>query len=235
MFKNLKINFVLSVILKILIIVFFLIGVIVGACGDTFMSQKQFLYFTIQSNLCIALISFVFIIFDIIKFKKAGFIVPNYMYTIKYIFTVAITLTFIVFSIVLTPTMIAKGQGWYLSTIENICLHNLVPILAIIDYCFFDFKFQAKRSTFVLGLAMPLYYFVFAVSFILAGTDFGDGAKAPYFFLDFKTNSWFKIVDGQLGTFYWVIFITLFVFAISILLLWIKSIINKRITGERKK
>ncbi len=232
MFRNKKVGFTLSIIFKILIIVFCLIGVITGACSDTFMSQKQFLYFTIQSNVCIALVCFVFLIFKMIKIKKPEFNIPNYMYIIKYIFTVAITLTFIVFSIILTPTMIVKGQGWYLSTIENICLHNLVPILAILDYCFFDFQFKVKKSTFVYGLAMPVYYLIFVTSFILAGADFGDGAKAPYFFLDFKTNTWFSIANGQLGTFYWIIIIATFVLAISMLLLWIKSLINKRYNSD---
>lgn len=232
MFRNKKVSFTLSIILKTLIIIFCLTGVIAGAFSDTFMSQKQFLYFTIQSNVCIAAICFVFLIFEVIKIKKPEFNIPNYMYIVKYIFTVAITLTFIVFSIILTPTMIVKGQGWYLGTIENVCLHNLVPILAILDYCFFDFKFKTKKSTFVYGLAMPLYYLAFVTSFILAGADFGDGAKAPYFFLDFKTNTWFRIVNGQLGTFYWIIIIAIFVLAISMLLLWIKSLINKKVGND---
>ena len=233
MFKNKKVNFALSIILKVLIIVFCLTGVIAGAYSDTFMSQKQFLYFTIQSNVCIALISFVFLILEIIKFKKPEFTIPNYMYIIKYIFTVAITLTFIVFSIILTPTMIVKGHGWYLSTIENVCLHNLVPIFAILDYCLFNFHFMIKKSTFVWGLAMPLYYLIFVSSLIFAGTDFGDGAKAPYFFLDFKTNSWFNIVNGQLGTFYWIIIIAVFVLLISLLLLWIKLLISKKVRWRK--
>lgn len=229
MFKNKKVNFTLSIILKTLIIIFCVTGIISGLFVNTFMSQKQFFYFTIQSNICIALISFIFLIFDLVKLKKPEFCVPNYMYIIKYIFTVAITLTFIVFSIILTPTMIAKGQGWYLGTIENICFHNLVPILAILDYCFFNFQFKVRKSTFAWGLAMPLYYFIFAIILICYGTEFGNGEKAPYFFLDFKTNSWFNIGNGQFGTFYWIIIIAIFVLAISILLLWIKSVIYKKV------
>ena len=229
MFKNKKLEISLSIIFKATVIIACLAGVVAGSLSDSFMSKKQFLYFTVQSNICIALICFVFLIFDIIKIRNINFEIPNCMYYIKFMCTVSIILTFLVFSVILTPSLLIAGDGWYLSTVENICLHNISPIFAILDFCFFNNKFKTSKTTFIWGLVMPFCYFISTIAFILGNTDFGDGATAPYFFLDYKTNSWFNIEGGQFGTFYWIIIVSGLVLGISMLLVWIKNLIYRKL------
>lgn len=231
--KQKKIGLLFSILIKTLIIVFCVLGVASTATGEGYMAQKLFLYFTVQSNIWIAVISLIFLIIDIIKLKKPNLQIPNILYLIKFMFTVAITLTFLVFSVMLTPTLIVQGTGWYLRTLENICLHNIVPILAIIDFCLYDYKFVTKKSTFVWGITMPLYYLCFALISSFSGADFGDGAKVPYFFLDYQANGWFNLGNGKFGVIYWLIVILILVIVISLVLVWIKNKINKKVQSKK--
>lgn len=223
--RNTK-SLIWSIVIKTLIVAFCVLGVVFTAKGDNYMAQKLFLYFTIQSNICIALISLVFIVFDIIKFKKPNFVVPNLFYIIKFVFTVAITLTFIVFSLMLTPELIIIDQASYLITLENICLHNLCPILAIVDFFVFD-KIVFKKHTFVYGIFMPLYYLIFSLICSLIGIDFGDGLFMPYFFLDYKENGWFRLGGGKVGVAYWIVILLLVLLGLGFVLMWVKNRVEK--------
>ena len=236
MFQNNKTNFTVSVIFKSLIILLCITGIIATALGDNFMSEKIILYFTNQSNICIAFISLIFLVLQIIKVKKPDLKIPNFLYIIKYICTVAITLTFLVFSVILIPYVIIKGQANYLIQLENICLHNLVPILAILDFCLFDHDFKTSKPTFVFGIILPLFYLVLSLILSLFKVDFGDGQVAPYYFLDYQANGWFSLGNGKFGVFYWIIIITLLVLGIGLLLLWLQKLAkNHKIKKQEQK
>lgn len=171
------------VIIKSLLIILAICGLVASFKGGDFMSSSMLLYFTIQSNIWIAAIAAVFIVFDVQRILNKRESVANVWYIVKFTFTVAITLTFLVFSLMLTPWMISLGQAAYLTSLSNICLHNAVPILAMLDFFLFDFKFKTNKKSFLYGAIMPIYYLIFALICSFSGVDFGRGAKVPYFFL----------------------------------------------------
>lgn len=195
-----------SLILKIGVVLSVFIGVFATGSDGGFMQRSMYLFFTIQSNLWIGAICLVFLCFDLLsRIKGKTLEKPQILYLVKYVFTVAISLTFVVFSILLTPQMVAAGNAAYLASASNICCHNLTPILAILDFVFFDKEFTVKKKTFVWGITMPLYYVFFALISSFCGVDFGDGAKVPYFFFDYDANGWLAIGNGKFGVIYWIV------------------------------
>lgn len=123
----------LRYILNIAVIISSIIGLLYTIKGSAFMSTSALYYYTIQSNIWILLIMLVFVICDIFKFK-----IPPILYIIKYIITVGITLTFLVFLFLLTPQIIITGDPTYLLSASNLTLHFISPILAIISFIYCD-------------------------------------------------------------------------------------------------
>ena len=116
-----------TIFLKCVVIISVIIGIPLSAheTKGFFMSGSTiFMYFTIQSNILIGLICLVGLIF-LIRKQKPG----NTWYIIKYVGTVAITLTGVVFCFVLAPTL--GDHAW---NIQNILTHVVVPLGSIIDF-----------------------------------------------------------------------------------------------------
>ena len=203
-----------AVVIKALLLLFGILGQLEGVLsGHTdFMSGGHFLYYTHQSNLVIMAVIAVFLVYDILRLVRGDCapVPPNWLMIVRFSATAAITLTFLVFSVLLTPEMIAEGHASYLFSIGNLCVHNLVPLLAILDWCLFGYPIRAGRWTFLWRTAMPLYYCAFALILSTTGANaFGTGQRVPYFFLDYENNGWLRIQNGQLGLVWW--FLILFV------------------------
>ena len=91
----------LSIIVDLLIIISSSVGVYLTLYGrGNFMNQNGLLYYTVQSNIFIILISLIFLIYKILKRK-----IPNWLTIAKFICTVGITVTFLVFTFMLVPQM----------------------------------------------------------------------------------------------------------------------------------
>lgn len=220
-----------SFIIKSLLIIAGIIGLIATFGSSGFMSASALLFFTVQSNIWIITIVLVFLVIEIIEMVKHKKIIPNWLKTIKYVFTVAITLTFVVFSLLLTPEMIISGNAAYLLSIGNICVHNLVPILAIIDWLLFDEEYKSNKKSFLFGIIMPLYYCIFALVASTIPLNFGEGKKVPYFFFDYEANTWFGLGNGKFGTFYWIALLVGVVFGLS----WILMFAKNKILARKQK
>lgn len=199
------------------------LGLLFTFFGNNFMSNNSLYYFTIESNIWILMISFIFLIFDIFKIK-----IPNFLYIIKYIFTVSITLTFIIFNFVIVPQMLATSVSLEeLFCFSNVALHMVSPLFAVYSFIFFDKELKIKKNYYLFGITMPLLYFIFCIvlSNILVKEIFVMGntvSKFPYFFMNYIENGWFNIsLDVfKMGTFYWVFIIAILVIGSSKLLLY---------------
>lgn len=83
---------------------------------------------------------------------------------------------------------------------------------------------------------MPLYYLFFSFILAFANPDGifknfdGTASRFPYFFLDYEVNGWFTLNKGffGLGTFYWIIIISIIVILISKLFLNLNNKANKK-------
>ena len=213
----------ISAISKLLLVVGVIIGVWASLLQEGFFNPKHFLYYTIQSNIEIGIICLVSLLF--IFSKKE---IPSILYSLKFIFTVAITLTGLVFNFILYPASIFSTHPLNPLSTANFFTHIFVPILSLIDFFAFDYKLKITKKTFLLGLITPLVYFAFVMFCTKVGIRFSGNNFVPYFFLDYKINSWFQIGNGKIGVFYWVIIQVLIVLLISsVLLFFMKKRKNK--------
>ena len=102
---------------------------LVYAKDDGFLSAGQrLLYFTNLSNIWIGITCLVISILSIIEIKLKKSLLKNYIYTLKFIFTVSITITGLIFCVLLAP--FADFNVW---TISSILTHVVVPVTSIVS------------------------------------------------------------------------------------------------------
>ena len=219
---------IIQLIIRLALVVIGVTGIILTSSSSSFMGDKvTFLFFTVQSNITIILIELVFAIdaFKQILGKKS--FSNNILLIIKYLFTVAITITFLVFAFMLAPTL----QKDYLFSFRNYSLHFIVPILAILDFFIFNDDIKLTKLNCLWGTAMPIYYVIFFLINIPLGTRYLYGDCAPYFFLNYEKLTWFSITDNGLGVFYWILILTVAIIGLCYLfylLMWLRQKLNKK-------
>lgn len=192
-----------SLIINGLLLVFGVIGLYFTLFDSKgFMNADSFLYYTVQSNIFAMLIAALAIVFEIRRLK--GSEIPTWVWLLRLISTVAITLTFVVFSLLLTPELIAMGSGAYLLSPGNLCVHNLVPICAILDWCIFGSVNGIKKPLIYLSLLPAAAYCTFALVRCALGLTIG-GNPVPYFFLDYGRFGWLTIGKAGIGVVWWII------------------------------
>ena len=201
----------ISIVLKSLIAFFAFFAVIsscITAAYDGYSPwYTRLFYFTQQSNIWIGAICLWILVCVVLgKIKNKDYI-KRYMYILKFIFTVSITITGIIFCSFLAP--FADFDVW---SFASVLTHVVVPILSIVDFFIDDYEIVFKKSHMFLSLIPPFLYFVFSSILSLCNVDFGRGDTYPYFFLNFRADVGmfgYSYYDGlpHLGCFYWIIFI----------------------------
>lgn len=174
--------------------------------------------FTIQSNLWISVICLVFFGFELRGQGQRK--IPQGLQLLKFMFTSSILLTWSVFAVLLSPTMTTA----YLLSQSNLFLHNLTPVLALLDYLNFDSDSQVGAKQLPFSLVMPLFYTIFfCVAYACTG-------KLPvqYFFLDYKKYGWFRITKKGIGVIYWIGFLSLGLLGISAAMFKLKTLHPKK-------
>ena len=201
----------ISWILKGIVIICAVTGTVISALAgkDTFMGGSHvFMFFTIQSNIAIALVC---LIGAVLLLKKA----PAYWYVIKFVFTVSITLTGIVFCFVLAPTFGPKA--W---SLQNILTHVIVPVAAVADFFVTGIYGNIRMRDIVFVTLPPLAYVIYAGIGYVCGWEFSKGANYPYFFLNWGSPAGaFGFVKGlpYMGCVWWILAILIFLIAVGLL------------------
>ncbi len=174
--------------------------------------------FTMQSNILIAAICLVFLVLDWINigYRK----IPQWLHAIKFMFTTSILLTWLVFAVLLTPMMNLN----YLLSPSNLFLHNLTPMLALLDFMIFDQDSKLNRSHLGLGLIMPFLYMIFFFS----AYEITGKLPVPYFFLDYKELGWLRFGPEGFGVVYLVGLLLLVLIGIGAAILKLKTTTERR-------
>ena len=210
-----------SLILKIII-------VLSASCG-TFLSVTSapatILYFTIQSNIWICVTCLVGLVLMI---RKAD--IKRWMYTVKLIFTVSITLTGVVYCVMLAPF---KGDAAYSPV--SILTHVIVPAASVLDFAVYDYPAVYKKRECLLVTIPPFYYLAFAGVGYALDWDFNNGENYPYFFLNWGSPAGafgFAEEFPYIGVVYYVMIMVAFVIAVGALYMLLAHLI-KKITMRR--
>ena len=144
-----------SYILKGIVVLAAVSGIWLSAAGgrNSFMGgSRVFMYFTIQSNLAIALICAA----GGILMLRSGRI-KDWRFVVKFVGTVSITLTGAVFCFVLAPTFGPKA--W---SLQNILTHVIVPVAAVADFFVTGIYGNIRMRDIVFVTLPPLAYVIYA-------------------------------------------------------------------------
>lgn len=213
----------LNLLVEIALIVFGIYGLYLNFFSTGFMGNgSTLLYFTIQSNIAILAIVIVFFVLKIIQLILGKNLINNFLLHLKFVFTVGITITFLVFFILLAPSQ----QPSYLTSMTNLTVHCLVPVLALIDFFFFDTDIKFNKFSPLTGTIFPLLYLFFVLICTQVGVSF-NGQFVPYFFLDFKTLGWFDISNRGIGVFYCILILLFFAILLCYLCMLIVYLVDK--------
>ncbi len=211
----------ISCILKAVIIISAVAGTLMssGAGRRAFMGgSRVFMYYTIQSNIAIAVIC---LIGAILMLRRQP--VPKWWYTVKFVGTVAITLTGVVYC-----TMLAPLLGDFAWRLNNVLTHVVVPLAAIIDFFVMGVGGSIPRRSIFLVTIPPAAYAIYAGIGYVAGWQFSDSANYPYFFLNWGSPAGAFGFTNELpfmGCVWWILVIFLFLIIIGyIYLLILESI-----------
>ena len=211
-----------SLTLKILITLTSLIGVILSLIfykADSYSHwSKRLLYFTGQSNIWIGITCLVLSILIVLSLVKNKDYTKKWLYVLKFIFTISITITGIVFCTLLAPNARGQYNAWSLSSLLT---HVFTPILAIVDFFVDDYKIIFNKKHIALSLIPPLLYFIFASVLCVLKVDFGRGDAFPYFFMNYYSPAGvFGFSDVKpfvIGSFYWIVLLLLLILGLSAL------------------
>lgn len=177
-------NKYISLIYKIILVVLCGIGLYLNIFNGNFDYMiEQLSYYTILSNL-LCFIVFILIIIKMIKNFKNKEETENYP-RLKEGTTIAITVTFLIFHLILRPDFLAHGNApLELDSINNLLVHYIVPLMTIFDWILFDKKGNYSSKNLAKYALIPIIYLVFSCIKAAFGYTFSSGSKYPYYFLD---------------------------------------------------
>lgn len=216
---------IVSLVLKAIIVLSAVTGVIMQATH----SSTNLLFFTLQSNIWIAVTCLVGIVLILIKKPLA-----KWMYSVKLIFTVSITLTGVVFC-----TMLAPLLGNLAYTIDSVLLHVVTPVASIADFFVYDTKATYRKWECLTVTIPPFYYLGFAGIGYVLNWDFGyGGLNYPYFFLNWGSPAGafgFSTEAPYIGVVYYVLILLAFVIGIGALYIGLAKLINRKAIDNDSK
>lgn len=216
--KNLLVQMIYRIIASCVsgLAVLLTLGVFYVGQGPIDITWKFLKYYTNMSNYFVFAV-FVIVLADNVKRVFAGEKEGNNrkVRTLKFMTTVMILVTFLVYATLLGKPFTAD----FWRDIGNLSYHVFAPLLFIIDYFLFEEKKSVSVFAPLLSLIIPLLYVCYTFILGAAIPDY----EYPYFFLDVN-----KLGYG--GVMVWVI-ILVAVFTVLGYLLWLYN----RITVENGK
>ncbi|KQR39952.1 Pr6Pr family membrane protein [Microbacterium sp. Leaf159] len=113
----------------------------------------------------------------------------------------AITVTMLIYLVVLVPTRFADGDSDIFSLTDNL-IHIITPLLVIVDWLVFVPKGSFRWTDPLLWTLIPYAYLVWAFIYGAVGGEFTPGQKYPYPFMDVDAL-------GVGGVAQWIVALTL--------------------------
>lgn len=171
----------ISLAFNILIVLFTVFAFIVKITKFSFMPGDEiilsdsvvevFRFFTVDSNLIMAIIAFIFACFEISILLGKKKDIPKNMYVLKLMGTTSVTLTFLV--VFLYLSWVVKGGPYTMIINSNLFLHLVNPILSIITFIFFEKSNKLRFNDTFLGLVPMGLYGVFYLGNVISHAENG--------------------------------------------------------------
>ncbi|MDR1410491.1 MAG: Pr6Pr family membrane protein [Oscillospiraceae bacterium] len=178
-------------------------------------SASALLYYTMQSNVLCLVWFGVLLTRSLSDIKTRGKMGSgSYNERFSALVTLSITVTMVIFWIMLAPIMDAKSL-WSFMSLQP---HLFTPLLMIVDYILFTTPGKLTRRDPLYSALVPLGYWLQATVLGLSGVVYrtdevtGIAVRFPYFFIDYDQSGWMVAV--------YVAVITLCFFGVAWLLVW---------------
>lgn len=145
-------------------------------------------YFTVQSNL--------FVVVTILALLVAKNRNQERFQIVKMAVTIAILVTFLVYHLILYPAIGSSDAYDYPFAID-LLVHTLTPIMMVLDYFLFDRKGLLRTRHLGYYLIIPLFYFLYAQVYALAGGTFAfndETTRYAYGFLNSDLIGWPMVI-----------------------------------------
>ena len=215
----------ISSVLKLIVIISAILGTCLSAYAgrQSFMGgTRVFMYFTIQSNLALAVISCI----GLFLMRNAKSNPSRCWQIIKFVGTVSITLTGMVFCFVLAPTL--GDKAW---NVHNVLTHVVVPVASVADFFVIGRVINLKKSSTCFNIIPPLLYAIYAGIGYVRGWEFAEGANYPYFFLNWGSPAGAFGFTSELpfmGSAWWILVLFCFLLLVGLLYLKINEKCNHK-------
>lgn len=203
----------LSLILKCVVVISAAVGTYLSAVDgiNTYMSSKKaFMFFTIQSNIAIAIVC---VIGAVLLLRNKP--IANGWFVFKFVFTISITLTGAVFTFMLAP--ILGEKAW---SLRNVLTHVVVPLASVADFFVTGVFGDIQKKHIPYVLLPPLAYVIYAAVAFIAGWEFLPGRNYPYFFLNWNSPAGAFGFSKELpfmGCVWWLILLTLLILGVGLI------------------
>lgn len=128
---------------------------------------SAFRYYTVLSNLFLAITSGIMFVYFILLAKKKVSEIPKWVYIVKLCGVTATTITFLIVVFVLTPGLAMgvnvgeKVTVVFLYTGGNLIFHLITPILAIVSFLLFETRKNIKLPQITFSLIFTGLYEIF--------------------------------------------------------------------------
>lgn len=162
--RRLIISFAINILVFLLFVTGTIIMFTIGSGALTSKGFTVFKYFTFQSNIFMGAVAFIYGYYQWLILRKKIDKIPHVLGVFNHIAVTAVGLTFIIVILVLGP-----GYGYdKMYNNANLFFHALVPILAIVNYLFFEKETKIRfKETLYAMIPCTLYgivYFIVVVS-----------------------------------------------------------------------
>ena len=164
---------------------------------------RRLLYFTAQSNIWIGVTCLILAFAPLLHFSHTWL---RRLYVLKYVFTVSITITCLVFCTLLAPF---ADESYHLWVLSGYLTHVFSPVFAIADFFLDEYPLQLQTRHLFYSIVPPLIYFLMTAVCNGLNIDFGHGDPYPYYFLHFRSPAGIFGFSNQapffIGSFYWIL------------------------------
>ena len=174
----------LSLIYKILIVIASAISLYLNF--KAFSVSGALIYYTVQSNL----LCFIFYIAIIILYLCRKLKKNNVYYILKGLVTMAITITFFVYWLMVHSSM----DAYIGNELACIFAHLIVPLLVMSDYAIFGEKGNLKKNYPYIWSITLICYVIFDIIYVLMGGTFNDGSIYPYLYMNVEKHGILQVI-----------------------------------------
>jgi len=148
-------------------------------------------YYTMQSNILVIILFAMLTVRTTMGLREGRYGSAGYFARFEMICTIDILLTFVVYWVMLAPTLFTMGEDYPIWSFDNLAVHGVTPLLCLLDYILFTQPRHLKYKDLYLVSVFPLAYVaVTSIAGLLGYVYYvsqvdGLPVRFPYFFYDF--------------------------------------------------